>query len=102
MRADTKPVRTPGSIAVAFVVGLMLVTPGLAATTLHPLTFSWDALLAFVSLHQFELILGFALMIAIALLLKAAAAGPRLPRIDATPLGSMIRETAPRGLDGLA
>jgi hypothetical protein len=94
----TKPVRTPGSVAVAIVVGLMFVTPVLAATTLRPLTISWSALVDFVSVHQFELMLGFGLMIAIALLLKAVAFGPSQP---AHPL-QIMPDGAPRGVDGLA
>jgi len=99
MRNAPMPMRTPGSGAVAIVVGLMFVTPVLAATTLRPLTIRWSTLVAFVSAHQFELMLGFSLMIAIALLLKAAASNPSSPPVRAQ---ATVPTGAAHGLDGLA
>ncbi len=99
MRRSTKLMRTPGSLAVAIVVGLMFVTPVIAATTLRPLTIRWSALLDFVSAHQFELILGFSLMIAIALLLKATALTTARRSTHVRPI---LANRGPRGIDGLA
>jgi hypothetical protein len=61
--------------------------------------FKWRALVGFVAVHQFELILGFGLMIAIALLLKSAAAHPRHVR---GRLESIVSDAAPQGIDGTA
>jgi len=61
----------PGSVVIGIAVALMFVTPVFAATSLRPLAIRWDALIAFVSAHQFALLLGFSLMIVIALLLKS-------------------------------
>jgi hypothetical protein len=98
MSTRTKPERTPGSIAVAIVVALMFASPVLAATTLNPVGFKWRALVSFVAAHQFELILGFGLMVAIALLLKAAASNPtRAP----TRIESLVPKARPHGIDGL-
>ena len=63
--------RIPGSVVVAIAVALMFVTPVFAATTLRPLTIRWDALVAFVSVHQLALLAGFSLMAGIGLLLKS-------------------------------
>jgi len=63
--------RPPGSVVIAIAVGLMFGTPVLAATTLSPLTIHWGAVIAFVSAHQVALLLGFSLMVVIALLLKS-------------------------------
>lgn len=89
----------PGSIALAIVVALMFATPVLAATTLHPAGFRWAALLAFVSAHQFELILGFSLMIVIALLLKAATSHRPRRLFEPDPL---MGDAIARSVDGLA
>jgi hypothetical protein len=91
-------VKPPGSVAVAIVVSMMFVTPVLAATTLHPLKIRWGVLLDFVSAHQGALILGFSLMLVIALMLRAAET-PARPRADVAPA---LRDAAPHGLDGLA
>ena len=99
MRDANTPVRTPGSVAVALVVGMMFVTPVLAATTIRPLTIRWDLLFAFVRVHQLGLIVGFSLMIAIALMLRAAA---RYPQSRRTTLDTMLAEPGPHGIDGLA
>lgn len=61
----------PGSFVIAIAIGLMFVTPVFAATTLRPLMFDWSASIAFVSAHQFALLLGFSLTIVLALLLKS-------------------------------
>lgn len=94
-----KPLRTPGSFAVAIVVSLMFVTPVLAATTLRPVSFRWNAFVQFVASHQFALILGFSLMIVIAWLLKTAANVPaRSPR----RFDLILADPSPHGIDGLA
>jgi len=61
----------PASAVIAIAVGLMFVTPVFAATSLRPLAIRWDALIAFVSDHQFALLSGFSLMIVFALLLTS-------------------------------
>jgi hypothetical protein len=99
MPARKPPVRTPGSVAVAIVVGMMFVTPVLAATTIDPLSIRWDVLVAFVRAHQLGLVAGFALMIAIASMLKAAGRRPQPPRAS---LDAMIAEPGPHGIDDRA
>jgi hypothetical protein len=93
------PQRTHGSVAVAIVVALMFASPVMAAVHVRPFAFDWPALIRFVAIHQFELVLGFGLMIAVALLLKTAAARP--PRTT-TSIEPLVRDVLPRGLDGLA
>jgi hypothetical protein len=98
MFAASSPVRTPGSLAVAIVVGLMFATPLLAALRLGHAGFQWSALVDFVGAHRFGLILGFGLMIAISLLLRAARS---TVHPAAEPESSAIPD-AVRDLDGLA
>ncbi len=69
--AAPTPIRMPASVVIAIAVGLLFVTPVFAATSFRPLMIRWDALIAFVSAHQVALLLGFSLMVAIALLLKS-------------------------------
>jgi hypothetical protein len=71
MSVEPMPMRMPASVVIAIAVGLMFVTPVFAATSLRPLAIRWDALIAFVSEHQFALLLGFSLMVVIALSLTS-------------------------------
>ena len=88
----------PGSFAVALVVGLMFVTPVLAATSLHPLALRWDVLVAFVAQHRLGLSFGFAMMGAIAMMLRAASERPQQPPAWLDPMD----ERNGNGLDVLS
>ena len=94
--------RTPGSVALAIVVGLMFVTPVLAATTLHPLAIRWTVLFDFIAAHRFGLVLGFALMIVIALMLRAADGHATRHANDIEPAMGDDVSLGIESIDGLA